>query len=441
MTYTIFKSIKLLNPATNLNEISDVVIHKNRIFSISKDFQTEVLKQNNQIDIYDCDGLTMTPGIIDMRVNIGKTENLVSTQKIAAENGITSMVILPNQTPKLNNPSIIDHIKRQSENSKLPKVNVYGAATKDDQGLEMSEIGLMSEMGAIGFTNGNKSIKNSLVMRRLMSYAAMINRPIIQHAEDEDLSGLNKASTTLINGEMNEGEISTRLGLIGIPSCAEVIIIERDIRLAKLTGVNYHVAHVSTRDSINVIREAKKAGLKITCDTAPPYFSLNETSLLSYNTAFKLSPPLRIEDDRLAVIEGIQDGTIDAIASDHRARSKDTKVQPFSAASIGASGIETLFVMTLELVHKKIIDLNKAISLLTTNPADVLNMKKPSLEKDKLAEFIIFDENFPDMINQNNLKTSPTPFDLRKINGKILGTFINGQAAYISQMFKDKIIK
>ena len=441
MTYTIFKSIKLLNPATNLNEISDVVIHKNKIFSISKDFQTEVLKQNNQIDIYDCDGLTMTPGIIDMRVNIGKTENLVSTQKIAAENGITSMVILPNQTPKLNNPSIIDHIKRQSENSKLPKVNVYGAATKDDQGLEMSEIGLMSEMGAIGFTNGNKSIKNSLVMRRLMSYAAMINRPIIQHAEDEDLSGLNKASTTLINGEMNEGEISTRLGLIGIPSCAEVIIIERDIRLAKLTGVNYHVAHVSTRDSINVIREAKKAGLKITCDTAPPYFSLNETSLLSYNTAFKLSPPLRIEDDRLAVIEGIQDGTIDAIASDHRARSKDTKVQPFSAASIGASGIETLFVMTLELVHKKIIDLNKAISLLTTNPADVLNMKKPSLEKDKLAEFIIFDENFPDMINQNNLKTSPTPFELRKINGKILGTFINGQAAYISQMFKDKIIK
>lgn len=441
MTYTIFKSIKLLNPATNLNEISDVVIHKNKIFSISKDFQTEALKQDNQIDIYDCDGLTMTPGIIDMRVNIGKTENLVSTQKIAAENGITSMVILPNQTPKLNNPSIIDHIKRQSENSKLPKVNVYGAATKDDQGLEMSEIGLMSEMGAIGFTNGNKSIKNSLVMRRLMSYAAMINRPIIQHAEDEDLSGLNKASTTLINGEMNEGEISTRLGLIGIPSCAEVIIIERDIRLAKLTGVNYHVAHVSTRDSINVIREAKKAGLKITCDTAPPYFSLNETSLLSYNTAFKLSPPLRIEDDRLAVIEGIQDGTIDAIASDHRARSKDTKVQPFSAASIGASGIETLFVMTLELVHKKIIDLNKAISLLTTNPANVLNMKKPSLEKDELAEFIIFDENFPDMINQNNLKTSPTPFDLRKINGKILGTFINGQAAYISQMFKDKIIK
>ena len=441
MTYTIFKSIKLLNPATNLNEILDVVIHKNKIFSISKDFHTEVLKQNNQIDIYDCDGLTMTPGIIDMRVNIGKTENLVSTQKIAAENGITSMVILPNQTPKLNNPSIIDHIKRQSENSKLPKVNVYGAATKDDQGLEMSEIGLMSEMGAIGFTNGNKSIKNSLVMRRLMSYAAMINRPIIQHAEDEDLSGLNKASTTLINGEMNEGEISTRLGLIGIPSCAEVIIIERDIRLAKLTGVNYHVAHVSTRDSINVIREAKKAGLKITCDTAPPYFSLNDTSLLSYNTAFKLSPPLRIEDDRLAVIEGIQDGTIDAVASDHRARSKDTKVQPFSAASIGASGIETLFVMTLELVHKKIIDLNKAISLLTTNPANVLNMKKPSLEKDELAEFIIFDENFPDMINQNNLKTSPTPFDLRKINGKILGTFINGQAAYISQMFKDKIIK
>ena len=244
-----------------------------------------------------------------------------------------------------------------------------------------------------------------------------------------------------INGEMNEGEISTRLGLIGIPSCAEVIIVERDIRLAKLTGASYHVAHISTRDSINVIREAKKIGLKVTCDTAPPYFALNETSLLSYNTAFKLSPPLRKEDDRLAVIEGIQDGTIDAIASDHRARSKDTKAQPFSAASVGASGIETLFLMTLELVHKKIIDLNKAISLLTINPANVLKMEKPSLEKDGLADFIIFDENCHDVIDQNNLKTSPTPFDGRKIKGKILGTFINGQVAHINQILKDKIIK
>jgi len=441
MTFTVFKSIKVINPKTNLNDISDVVINNNKIFSISKNFKTAISQQDEQIDIYDCNGLTMTPGLIDMRVNIGKTENLTAIQKIAAESGITSMVILPNQTPKLNNPSIIDHIKRQSENPDLTKVNIYGSATKDDQGLEMSEIGLMSEMGAIGFTNGNKSIKNSLVMRRLMSYAAMIKRPIIQHAEDEDLSGLNKASTTLINGEMNEGEISTRLGLIGIPSCAEVIIVERDIRLAKLTGASYHVAHVSTRDSINVIRKAKKIGMKVTCDTAPPYFTLNETSLLSYNTAFKLSPPLRNEDDRLAVIEGIQDGTIDAIASDHRARSKDTKAQPFSAASVGASGIETLFLMTLELVHKKIIDLNKAISLLTINPANVLNMHKPSLEKNKQADFIIFDENCPDVIKQNNLKTSPSPFDCRKVKGKVLGTFINGKAAHINQILEDKIIK
>jgi dihydroorotase len=181
--------------------------------------------------------------------------------------------------------------------------------------------------------------------------------------------------------------------------------------------------------------------MKVTCDTAPPYFTLNETSLLSYNTAFKLSPPLRNEDDRLAVIEGIQDGTIDAIASDHRARSKDTKAQPFSAASVGASGIETLFLMTLELVHKKIIDLNKAISLLTINPANVLNMHKPSLEKNKQADFIIFDENCPDVIKQNNLKTSPSPFDCRKVKGKVLGTFINGKVAHMNQILEDKIIK
>ena len=441
MTHSIFKSIKLINPATNFNQKVNVVIQNEKIISISKNLNLEKFNKDNQTKIYDCEGLTMSPGIFDMRVNIGKTENLKFTQITAAESGITSMAILPNQTPKLNNPSIIDHIKRQSEDINLPKVMVYGAATKDLNSLEMSEIGLMSEMGAIGFTNGNKSIKNSLVMRRLMSYAAMINRPIIQHAEDEDLSGLNQASTTSIKGEMNEGEISTRLGLIGIPACAEVIMIERDIRLAKLTGAHYHVAHVSTRDAVNVIREAKKSGLNITCDTAPPYFSLNESKLLTYNTAFKLSPPLRSEDDRLAIIEGIQDGTIDAIASDHRARSKDTKVQPFSAASVGASGIETLFSITLDLVHKKIIDINKAISFLTINPAKILGIDSPSLEEEKVADFIVFDENEPHTIKQENLKTSPTPFDGNKVHGKILATYINGEVAFMNQIFKNKIIQ
>ena len=441
MTHSIFKSIKLINPATNFNQKVNVVIQNEKIISISKNLNLEKFNKDNQTIIYDCEGLTMSPGIFDMRVNIGKTENLKFTQITAAESGITSMAILPNQTPKLNNPSIIDHIKRQSEDINLPKVMVYGAATKDLNSLEMSEIGLMSEMGAIGFTNGNKSIKNSLVMRRLMSYAAMINRPIIQHAEDEDLSGLNQASTTSIRGEMNEGEISTRLGLIGIPACAEVIMIERDIRLAKLTGAHYHVAHVSTRDAVNVIREAKKSGLNITCDTAPPYFSLNESKLLTYNTAFKLSPPLRSEDDRLAIIEGIQDGTIDAIASDHRARSKDTKAQPFSAASVGASGIETLFSITLDLVHKKIIDINKAISFLTINPAKILGIDSPSLEEEKVADFIVFDENESHTIKQENLKTSPTPFDGNKIHGKILATYINGQVAFMNQIFKNKIIQ
>ena len=441
MTHSIFKSIKLINPATNFNQKVNVVIQNETIISISKDLNLEKFNRDDQTIIYDCEGLTMSPGIFDMRVNIGKTENLKFTQITAAESGITSMAILPNQTPKLNNPSIIDHIKRQSEDINLPKVMVYGAATKDLNSLEMSEIGLMSEMGAIGFTNGDKSIKNSLVMRRLMSYATMINRPIIQHAEDEDLSGLNQASTTSIRGEMNEGEISTRLGLIGIPACAEVIMIERDIRLAKLTGAHYHVAHVSTRDAVNVIREAKKSGLNITCDTAPPYFSLNESKLLTYNTAFKLSPPLRSEDDRLAIIQGIQDGTIDAIASDHRARSKDTKVQPFSAASVGASGIETLFSITLDLVHKKIIDINKAISFLTINPAKILGIDSPSLEEEKVADFIVFDENESHTIKQENLKTSPTPFDGNKVHGKILATYINGEVAFMNQIFKNKIIQ
>ena len=274
-----------------------------------------------------------------------------------------------------------------------------------------------------------------------MSYAAMINQPIIQHAEDADLSGLSEASTTSIKGEMNEGEISTRLGLIGIPSCAEVIIIERDIRLAELTGVHYHVAHVSTREAVNVIRYAKKRGVKITCDTAPPYFCLNETALIGYDTAFKISPPLRSEDDRLAIVEGIKDGTIDAIASDHRARSKDTKIQPFSAASVGACGIETLFLLTLELVHKKIINISKALSMITINPAKLLKIEKPSVQENKDATFFIFNEKISNKINQKELNTSPTPFNGRVVKGKILGTFIKGHASFIDQTFNERIIK
>ena len=440
MAYTIFKSINVLNPRTNFDEKSNVVIENNKIISISKKINLETFTNHKSITIYDGNGLTISPGLMDMRVNLGKTENLKLTQKVALKNGVTSIVILPNQTPKLNNPSIIDHIYKQSENTMLPKVNVYGAATKDDAGLEMSELGLMSEMGAVGFTNGNKSIKNSLVMRRLMSYAEMINRPIIQHAEDQDLSGINQASTTSIRGEMNEGEISTRLGLIGIPSCAEVIMIERDIRLAKLTGVHYHVAHVSTREAIDVIRQAKKKGLNITCDTAPPYFLLNENALLNYDTSFKISPPLRTEDDRMAVIEGIQDGTIDAIASDHRARSKDTKVQPFSAASIGAAGIETLFSLTLELVHKKLINLNKAISLISVNPSKILKIKEPTLELNEDATFIIFSDSCKSTINQKNLMFSPTPFEGRNIKGKILATFIRGNPSYLNSILKKRLL-
>ena len=229
MTHIIFKSIRVVNPDTNFDQISDVTMKDGKILSIIKVVNVNTSNKKDNAILYDCTDLTMAPGITDIRVNLGKSENIEAIQKIAVQNGITSMVVLPNQTPRLDNPSIIDHLHRQAENPVLPLIKAYGAATKDIDGLEMAELGLMSEMGAVGFTNGNISIKNSLVMRRLMSYAAMINQPIIQHAEDPDLSGLNEASTNSIKGEMNESETSTRLGLIGIPSCAEVIIIERDL--------------------------------------------------------------------------------------------------------------------------------------------------------------------------------------------------------------------
>ena len=434
MTAARFLNAHLFDPSQSIDGIGHIDIEDGVITAINLGTPPNESKIERVID---CKKTMLAPGIIDMRVQSADPgsehlESLPTLLAAAAKGGITALACLPNTSPVIDEASTIDSLCLRASRIGGTRLYAYGAATKALAGNEMAELGLMAEAGAVGFTNCTSSIHDSLVMRRLLAYSNMLDKPFIQHCEDHALTS---------GGEMNEGEISTRLGLIGIPACAEVIMIERDIRLAKLTGAHYHVAHVSTRDAVNVIREAKKLGLNITCDTAPPYFSLNESKLLTYNTAFKLSPPLRSEDDRLGIVEGIQDGTIDAIASDHRARSKDTKAQPFSAASVGASGIETLFSITLELVNKKIININQAISLLTINPAKIFGINSPSLEEEKVADFIIFDENAPHIIKQENLKTSPTPFDGEKIHVKILATYVNGQIAFMNEILKHKIIK
>ena len=298
------------------------------------------------------------------------------------------------------------------------------------KGNEIAELGLMAEVGAIGFTDAPNCIQDSLVMRRVMSYAKMLEKPILQNPEDKSLAGLTASNSTTIQGEMNEGEVSTRLGLVGIPSCAEVMIVERDLRLAELTGVHYHVSNVSTKETVEVIKRAKLNDIKITCDTSPPYFSLNELELSTYDTSFKLSPPLRNEEDRIAIQNAIFDDTIDVITSDHKPMSNDTKILPFTSASTGASGIETLLPLTLNLLNKSDVSIMNILKKITLNPSKLLKVEIPKIKSNEKANFIIFDPNEQYLIHKDSLQTSPTPFHGRPVQGKNYMSMMNGEIVF-----------
>ena len=278
---------------------------------------------------------------------------------------------------------MVEHLLEKDNNPNFQFLYPFGSVTKKLNGKEISELGLMKKAGALAFTDSPNCIQDSLVMRRVMSYASMLDKPILQNPQDKSLAGLTETSSTTIAGEMNEGEVSTRLGLVGIPSCAEVIIVERDIRLAKLTGAKYHVSNVSTKETIEVIKKAKLEGLKITCDTSPQYFCLNELELLTYNTSFKLSPPLREESDRLSVQNAISENIIDIITSDHRPMSNDTKILPFSSASSGASGIETLLPLALTLQNETNLSIYEILKKMTVNPAKLVDLEFPKLNVGK----------------------------------------------------------
>ena len=335
--------------------------------------------------VIDCKSSCLSPGLVDMRVQPADpgSEHRESRSPLvaaAAKGGITALACLPDTRPVIDEASAIDSLCLRASRIGSSRLYAYGAATKSLAGTEMAELGLMAEAGAIGFTNSTTSIDDSLVMRRLLAYSSMLDKPFIQHCEDHALTA---------NSEMNEGETSTRLGLRGSPSEAEVIIIDRDLHLVRLTGGRYHVAHISTRAGIDAIRKAKAEGLPVTADTAPPYFILNEIAVSNDDTAMKLSPPLRSEDDRQAVIEGLVDGTIDAVSSDHVPVDGDAKMQPFGPSQPGASGIDTLFALTISLVHTGHISMMRALEILSLSPATILDVPGGSLVPGRLADSIL----------------------------------------------------
>ena len=275
------------------------------------------------------------------------------------------MVCLPNTKPVIDDMSVVEFVARRARLLGLAKVYPYAAVTKGLEGRELAEMGMLAEAGAVAFTDGVRAVADARVMRQALQYAGTFDLMIVQHPEEPSLAR---------GGDMNAGEMATRLGLSGIPREAEIIMVERDLRLAELTGGRLHFAHLSTATAIDAVRRAKARGLAVTCDTAPPYFALNENAIGDYRTFAKLSPPLRAEEDRLAVIEGLLDGTIDAIASDHAPEDEDAKRLPFAQASFGGIGLETLLAVSLELHHNRRMALLDILRLLTSGPADLLDL-------------------------------------------------------------------
>ena len=426
MTSSRYFNAHIVDPSQSIDGIGYLDIEDGVVTAISLGIPLE----NNKIKrAVDCKKAILAPGIVDMRVQSADPgyehlESLSTLLAAAANGGITALACLPNTRPVIDEATAIDSLSLRASRMNGPRIYAYGAATRGLAGEEMAELGMMAEAGAVGFTNCTSSINDSLVMRRLLSYSSMLDKPFIQHCEDRSLT---------IDAEMNESETSTRLGLIGSPSEAEVIIIDRDLHLLRRTPARYHVAHISTRAGIDAIRKAKAEGLAVTADTSPPYFMLNELAVSTYNTAFKLSPPLRCEDDRKAVIEGIADRTIDTISSDHMPVDRDAKMQPFSLAQPGASAVDTLLALALTLVHQGQISMTRMIEALSTAPATILDIEGGTLSPGCSADFILFRPDNSWIVTGANFISDSriTPFESQPVQGLVDATYVNGVAIFI----------
>ena len=421
-----FLNARLLDPASGLDATGNLLVENGRIADVGP----RVFSDGKPADaeIVDCKGLCLAPGLIDMRVHAREPgeehkETIATAAAAAVAGGVTTMVCLPNTDPVIDNPALVGFVLQRGREAGLANVTTYGTVTQEAKGERMAEIGLLSEAGAVAFTDGTKAIADAVVMKRALSYAKAFDRIIVQHPEEPRLAQ---------GGDAHQSELASRLGLTGIPAIAEVIMLERDIRLVEVTGGRYHAAHVSTAEGIEVIRAAKARGLPITCDTAPPYFGLNETAIGEYRTFARLSPPLRSESDRQAVVRALADGTIDVIASDHAPHAQESKRLPFAQAEPGIIGLETLLPLALELYHNRHVPLLDVLRRLTVTPAAILKLPGGKLAKGAPADLLLFDLDRPWKIDEAMFrsKSKNSPFDGRPVQGMTVRTFVGGRSVF-----------
>lgn len=419
MKTILIKNGRVIDPAQGIDRVTNVLIEGPRVKAISD----AALRAD---EVIDARGMVVTPGLIDMHVHLREPgreeeETIASGSDAAIHGGLTTVCCMPNTEPAIDNEAQAEFVFLQAE--RAGKANIYpiGAITKGRKGEELAEIGQLSRGGAVAFSDDGDPVANSDVMRRGLQYAKMFGKPIISHCEDKALSG---------KGIVNEGFVSMTLGLRGMPRAAEEVAVNRDIALAEMSGADLHIAHVSTAGSVDLIRRAKSKGIKVTCEATPHHFSLTDECLRSFDPNFKMNPPLRTCEDVGALRTGLQDGTIDAIASDHAPHSPEEKDVEFSLAPFGVIGMETLLPITIsELVHAGILTLPQAIEKLTVNPARILGLSKGTLAEGADADISIIDIQSEWAIDPARFKSKSRncPFAGRKVRGRAVKILVRGK--------------
>jgi len=420
-----YVNARLFDPSSGLDETGGLLIDR----GVISDVGTSVTAARSpDTEIVDCHGHLLIPGLVDMQVFSGEPgfehlETLGSASAAAAAGGVTTIICKPNTQPVVDDVAIVDFLERRARDTALVNVHTMAALTKNLEGREMTEIGLLKAAGAVAFSDGPFSIKSAAVFHRLLSYANDFDALVIHHVEDADLAA---------NGVMHDSEAAMRLGLPGICDAAEVIVLERDIRLVELTGAKYHAAQISCAKSVDVMRAAKARGLPVTCGVSANHLVLNEHDVGTYRTFFKLSPPLRSENDRQALVAGLDDGTIDVIVSNHDPQDIDGKRRPFTEAAFGAVGLETLLPASLILYHEGDVRLERIISALSCTPARLLGLDSGRLEIGAPADFVTVDLGMPWVLEVEKLKSKcqNTAFEDRKLQGHVMKTVVAGRCIH-----------
>jgi dihydroorotase len=417
---------RLIDPSRDLDIVGDVLIVDGLIRDSRRGIGAAGVPEGT--DIVNCAGKVVAPGLIDMRAFVGEPgaghrETFASASQAAAAGGITTIICQPDTRPVIDNSATVDFVLRRARDTAIVNIHPMAALTKGMEGAEMTEIGLLKAAGAVAFTDGDRSVTNAQVIRRALTYARDFDALIVHHTEDPNLVG---------EGVMNEGEFAARLGLVGTPTAAEAVMLERDVRLVALTGGRYHAASLTCIESLEILQRARDAGLNVSASVSINHLTLNENDIGPYRTFLKLSPPLRTEQDRLALVAAVASGLIDVVMSDHNPQDVETKRLPFAEAAAGAIGLQTMLPAALRLIHGGEIDFKRLIHAMSTRPAELLGLPGGSLRAGSPADVIVIDPDTPWVLDPADLKSQckNTPFDNAKFSGRVARTIVGGRTVY-----------